>query len=299
MRRNGQYYLGPFDAYYSESQSKKNTSEDIQWFNRKTDQKSSRTAIPERRSISFSNSELMLEAHQYEKELETISRKVASQELRVSKQKQTLEDEECTLHKLNQYREVLSEKLSQMRQQMDNKSNNQIFCSTEDDPRKSLLSDNYQPPDRVIEVLVEFHQIPPEFIKKQLIEFKIYYAEIQEKRTGWDQLFYKWVIRGWKRDKHKKTIDKHFCPDQTSVEELTAEAIDEKFCQQEIEKFILYWQEQKAAFTPILWQERFKQWVRRAWKRNKANEKESRPSYPTTEEFADTEKADKYQFSFE
>ena len=161
------------------------------------------------------------------------------------------------------------------------------------------LSPDYTPQASVMELLTQFHQIPAAYINEQLLEFRIYYTDTQESRPSWDRCFYKWVDNNWKREKNNQGITADFQPASNILSELSAEGIAADFCEQERPGFILYWQEQEARFTPRLWQERYMQWIRRAWRRYQANEGHTRPSRPTTEELTDTSWVGKYQFNFD
>lgn len=330
MSRNGydNYSVGPFDAFYSRLQRNggygSHQPEKTQMAplpgreSRVPAQRSSQAVSRENEALNEELKQMLTEEQAYEQRIEeacgALSEKerLIEEKVRLIKeQEKALEQQQQVLTELCHYGKTMEQKLSllrrqivQVRQQLTTEGqSNRLFTSQSQGkqtrPAASQLPSDYTPQPSTVEALTQFNQIPVEFIQKKLIEFRIHYAETQEQRTGWDRSFYNWVVNGWKRERHNETINQDFCPVPELLQELAKVGIPVDFCEQERKGFILYWQEQQATFTPKLWQERFKQWIQRAWRRQKTDEGRARSSRPTTEEFTNASRSDRFNFDFD
>ena len=336
MSRNGyeNYSVGPFDAFYSRLQRSEHEPHQRQNTQMSSlsgrdlrvsaSQPSSAITHPESQALKTELEQLLSEEKVCEHGIEEACDALQEKKRLIDEQRKRLEKQQKALEELCHYGQTMEQKLTSLRQQIiavrqkmamvtEKDSSNRLFTSQsrgskvhgrqahggQTRPLASVLSPNYAPQANAIEALAQFHHIPTEFIQKKLIEFRIHYTETQEQRTGWDRSFYNWVVNGWKREKHNKMIDRDFCPEPELLKALQPEGISPEFCEKECQGFILYWREQQATFTPKLWQERFKQWVLRAWRRQKTDEGRARSSRPTTEEFANASRSDRFHFDFD
>ncbi|MBE8215554.1 MAG: hypothetical protein HAW62_04390 [Endozoicomonadaceae bacterium] len=160
------------------------------------------------------------------------------------------------------------------------------------------LPSNYEPVITTLETLIQFHHISLEYIEKKLIEFRIHFQETQEKRVGWDRIFYRWVVNAWQYEGNNQPFPSDFTPTEESLSELTNQGISLDFCIQALEYFIVFWKEKDVMMGLKIWQSQYKKWVLRAWRRHNQDETRIQASRPTTEEFMDTSWVDRYQFNF-
>ena len=161
------------------------------------------------------------------------------------------------------------------------------------------IPENYHPSDIVIEQLTQFVKIPEDYIYEQIPEFKIYYMETQAKRLSWDQVFCSWVKKSWNFNKDKIKIEDDFTPTEETLKNCANKGISDDICMNELKSFILYWKSNNSQYTPKMWQERFFNWIQRKHENEKKYETYSRTSYPTTEELANTQLSERYQFNFD
>ncbi len=175
-------------------------------------------------------------------------------------------------------------------------SNKSDHTQNKRDPAQ--LPVNYEPVIATIETLVQFHCIPFDFIENKLLEFRIHYQETQEKRVGWDRIFYKWTVNAWKYEANNKPFPSNFEPSEELLSELFNKGVTLEFCVQALEYFILFWKTKNITMALTMWQAQYKKWVLRAWQKHNQDEKRIQSSRPTTEEFMDTSWVDRYQFNF-
>jgi len=323
MSRSGydDYSVGPFDAFYSKLRRSKGRHNTNSQPSKGRERDSGILQLNTHCDNSKANDLLMSELQQllcdmeaYELQIEETCEAITQTERVIERHRRVIEEQNKSLCELNKYGQSIEYKLSlsrdkiaQVRQRLaDIKRGNSKgkLYSSQSRGRStravpSELSSEYIPQPNTVEALTQFHQIPVDFIRKKLVEFRVHYADTKEQRTGWDRCFYNWVINGWKRERHNVVIDKAFEPSDELMKNFAKEGVTAEFCEEEKERFILYWQEQQATFTPKLWQERFKQWIHRTWRRHRTDETSKRPSRPTTEEFANASKSDRFHFNFD
>ncbi len=106
-----------------------------------------------------------------------------------------------------------------------------VFGQTESQPvvregaRVQPLPADFVPSAEIVEFLKIHLQIPPEFIKMQLIDFKLYWHETGEARKAWQNKFKSHVIYQWKRSQSETGQRGH----QSTAEKLTDRSWDEGF----------------------------------------------------------------------
>lgn len=91
--------------------------------------------------------------------------------------------------------------------------------------RVQPLPKDFMPSSEIVEFLEEHIGIPPEFIKTQLIDFKLYWNETGEARKAWQNKFKSHVIYQWKRNQSETGQRSH----RTTTEKLTDRSWDEGF----------------------------------------------------------------------
>ena len=91
--------------------------------------------------------------------------------------------------------------------------------------RVQPLPKDFMPSPEIIEFLEVHLGIPPEFIKTQLIDFKLYWNETGEARKAWQNKFKSHVIYQWKRNQSEAGQRSH----RTTTEKLTDRSWDEGF----------------------------------------------------------------------
>ena len=91
--------------------------------------------------------------------------------------------------------------------------------------RVQPLPKDFMPSVEIVEFLEVHLGIPPEFIKTQLIDFKLYWNETGEARKAWQNKFKSHVIYQWKRNQSETGQRSH----RTTTEKLTDRSWDEGF----------------------------------------------------------------------
>ena len=91
--------------------------------------------------------------------------------------------------------------------------------------RVQPLPKDFMPSPEIIEFLEVHLGVPSEFIKIQLIDFKLYWNETGEARKAWQNKFKSHVIYQWKRSQSEAGQRSH----RTTTEKLTDRSWDEGF----------------------------------------------------------------------
>ena len=91
--------------------------------------------------------------------------------------------------------------------------------------RVQALPEDFEPSMEIVEFLELHIGIPPDFIKTQLIDFRLYWNETGEARKAWQNKFKTHVIHQWKRSQSETGQRAH----RTTNEKLTDRSWDEGF----------------------------------------------------------------------
>lgn len=149
----------------------------------------------------------------------------------------------------------------------------------------NLIAANWEPDGEQLQQMAQLN-IPADFIREQLPEFRIYWRDRQETRHSWGAKFLQHVIKKYRehetlqaRQKRESEIETPFIqqqpevamsmgwrPSKDALEVLVKHAnISLAFVEDAIPEFVLYWQERGEVGRT--WNSKFIQHVKRQWVR--------------------------------
>ena len=82
------------------------------------------------------------------------------------------------------------------------------------------LPANYEPSEACYQQLLHYYGVPPDYARRQVVDFKLYWHSTGEARKGWDYLFIKHVRYTWERQQNEHK-NRQAQPRQPTHEELT------------------------------------------------------------------------------
>lgn len=142
-------------------------------------------------------------------------------------------------------------------------------------PQRTELPENWEPSEDLLQQLAQQHNVPRQFATDQLGEFVKYWRERGERHLDWDDRFCRHVSNAWHR--HQQTLsdagnrpepsplNQNWRPSNDALEVMTQGGIDQRFIEEAIPEFILYWRERGQA--PRELNTKFIQHIRRQWTR--------------------------------
>ena len=141
-----------------------------------------------------------------------------------------------------------------------------------DSREKSSMESTWQPDKGLLDQIQEYG-IPEEFSYSLVDDFKHLNKEKDEKNKSWGIKFLRFVIKQWRhkevsdnQKKKRKPIEANWKPEDEAREILVRSGIDNKFIDEEIPEFVLYWSERKEESD--IWNSKFISHVRRKWGRH-------------------------------
>ena len=156
---------------------------------------------------------------------------------------------------------------------------NERHSARVDTPRgASLLADNWQPAEDLLQLLSINHSIPREFALKQREDFLLYWRDRQQVSHSWPSKFRQHVLKQWRFHQSEKsviskatraretTIDSQTAdwrPSHDALEILHRDQVNPEFIEDAIPEFLLYWRERGEASNT--WNSKFLAHIRRQW----------------------------------
>ena len=147
-----------------------------------------------------------------------------------------------------------------------------IKKNASDSREESSIESAWQPDKELLDQIQEYG-IPEEFSYSLIDDFKHLNQEKDEKNKSWGIKFLRFVIKQWRhkevsdnQKKKRKPIEANWKPEDEAREILVRSGIDNKFIDEEIPEFVLYWSERKEESD--IWNSKFISHVRRKWGRH-------------------------------
>jgi hypothetical protein len=142
----------------------------------------------------------------------------------------------------------------------------------------SLLADNWQPTEDLLQLLSINHSIPKEFALEQREDFLLYWRDRQQVSHSWPSKFRQHVLKQWRFHQSgqaeiskanrstETTIDNQptdWRPSHDVLEILHRDQVNPEFIEDAVPEFLLYWRERGEASNT--WNSKFLAHIRRQW----------------------------------
>ncbi len=142
----------------------------------------------------------------------------------------------------------------------------------------SLLSDNWQPTEDLLQLLTLNHAIPREFSLQQTEDFLLYWQDRQQVSHSWPSKFRQHVLKQWRfHQSGQAETAKASRPPATTIDDCQAEwkpshdvleilhrdQVNPEFIEDAVPEFLLYWRERGEASNT--WNSKFLAHIRRQW----------------------------------
>ena len=143
--------------------------------------------------------------------------------------------------------------------------------------QETSMTNDWQPSNDALEVLIKHAEIPREFIEDAIPEFILYWQERGDKLKTWNSKFIQHVRIQWKKfqssiehNTDPKPIPIGWQPNDDVYDVLRLANIDITFANELVAEFVLYWKDSNQLHTS--WNTRYLQHVKRQWaNRHSAN----------------------------
>ena len=126
-----------------------------------------------------------------------------------------------------------------------------IKKNASDSREESSIESAWKPDKELLDQIQEYG-IPEEFSYSLIDDFKHLNQEKDEKNKSWGIKFLRFVIKQWRhkevsdnQKKKRKPIEANWKPEDEAREILVRSGIDNKFIDEEIPEFVLYWRKEK------------------------------------------------------
>lgn len=143
---------------------------------------------------------------------------------------------------------------------------------------KTPLDENWQPSDKLLHKLSEFHGISSEFARALVPEFVLYWRDRRSSTYSWESRFMKHALREWQKNpparqmpgleitgKPETAMHEYWQPDRDALQILVRSGIEQQFIEEAVPEFILYWRDRGDVTNT--WDSRFIAHIRRQWSR--------------------------------
>lgn len=142
----------------------------------------------------------------------------------------------------------------------------------------SLLADDWQPTEDLLQLLSLNHSIPREFSLEQQEDFLLYWRDRRQVSHSWPSKFRQHVLKQWRFHQSGKaeiskanrstetTIDSQpteWKPSHDVLEILHRDHVNPEFIEDAVPEFLLYWRERGEASNT--WNSKFLAHIRRQW----------------------------------
>ena len=146
----------------------------------------------------------------------------------------------------------------------------------------SLLAENWQPDEDLLQLLALNHGIPREFALRQLEDFVLYWRERRQVSHAWASKFRQHVLKEWRFQQSRDAaaqpsvagpsiteqppdLDSAWQPSPDALEILHRAGVNAEFIEDAIPEFVLYWRERGESSNT--WNSKFIAHIRRQWAR--------------------------------
>ncbi|ARN76348.1 hypothetical protein BST96_08760 [Oceanicoccus sagamiensis] len=138
----------------------------------------------------------------------------------------------------------------------------------------SLLADNWQPDEDLLQLMTMNHNIPRDFALQQREDFVLYWRDRQQVSHSWSSKFRQHVLKQWRFHQSRQStashqqalsndINQQWQPSPDALEILYRTGITAEFIEDSIPEFVLYWRERGEAHST--WNSKFIAHIRRQW----------------------------------
>ena len=146
-----------------------------------------------------------------------------------------------------------------------NKSNFGVKFAPINTSEKIKMSPTWEPSKEAIEIL-NMGKIIESFYLNKLMEFRLYWMERGQQRDNWNSCFIDFIRREWAKENSSNkglpySIDSSWSPSNDAFDILELSEISKESASKYVREFILYWNENGAAFTT--WNSKFIEHVKR------------------------------------
>ncbi len=151
----------------------------------------------------------------------------------------------------------------------------------------TLLTDDWQPDEDLLQLLALNHAIPRDFALQQREDFVLYWRDRQQVSHSWPSKFRQHALKEWRFHQsreantqrvknHNKDLTGQWAPSQDALEILQRTGISHDFIEDAVAEFVLYWRERGEVSST--WNSKFIAHIRRQWaKYTKAMELDYEP----------------------
>ncbi len=138
----------------------------------------------------------------------------------------------------------------------------------------TLLPDDWQPPEDLLQLLALNHNIPRDFALQQLEDFNLYWRERAQVSHSWPSKFRQHVLNEWrhhqsreaantKAQQQQNDLGNNWQPSRDALDILFKAEINPEFIEDAIPEFVLYWRERGEVSST--WNSKFIAHIRRQW----------------------------------
>jgi hypothetical protein len=138
----------------------------------------------------------------------------------------------------------------------------------------NLLSENWQPDEDLLQLMVLNHSIPRDFALEQQEDFVLYWRDRQQVSHSWPSKFRQHVLKQWRFHQSRQVaankqqiasndISQQWHPSPDALEILYRTGVTKEFIEDAVPEFVLYWRERGEAHST--WNSKFIAHIRRQW----------------------------------
>jgi hypothetical protein len=138
----------------------------------------------------------------------------------------------------------------------------------------TLLANDWQPNEDLLQLLALNHGIPRDFALKQCEDFILYWRDRRQVSHSWSSKFRQHVLKEWRFEQSRQakstatnavtsSIQNTWQPSPDALEILQRTDINREFIEDAIPEFVLYWSERGEACNT--WNSKFIAHIRRQW----------------------------------